>query len=132
MSMNIVSRMVLDKRFLGNKDQSHVSKLHEFVGIVEESGSCLGTIHPQDVFNFILQWFDPQGLDTCYHKLRALMDVFYRNVIDEHRENRMKNPVLEGKETLLDVLLEPLNHPEYGVTEEHINAVIWMSNQILL
>ena len=52
------------------------------------------------------------------------MDVFYRNVIDDHRENWRKNPVLELEETLLDVLLEQLNHPEYEVTEEHINGVI--------
>ena len=129
MSTNIVSRMVLNKRFLGGEEQSDVSKIHEFMGIVEEMTFCMGAIHLQDVFNFIPQWFDPQGLDTRFRKLRTRMDVFYRNVIDEHRENRRKNPVSEGEETLLDVLLKQLNHPEYGVTEEHINGVIWVSNQ---
>ena len=130
MSTNVVSRMVLNKRFLGGElEESDVSKLHEFMEIVEEIGFCLGTVHLQDVFNFIPQWFDPQGLDTRFRKLRARMDVFYRDVIDEHRENRRKNPVSEGEATLLDVLLEQLNDPECGVTEEHVNGVIWVCNQ---
>ena len=128
MSANIVSRMMLNKRFLGGEEQSNVSELDELMDIVEELSFCLGTIHLQDVFNFIPQWFDPQGLDTRYRKLRARMDLFTRNVIDEHRENRRKNPVSEEEETMLDVLLEQLNHPEDGVTEEHIFGVIWVSN----
>lgn len=59
-------------------------------------------------------------MDARFRKLRAHMDVFYRNVIDQHREDRKTNPILEGKKTLLDEVLEHLDSSEHEITEENI------------
>jgi hypothetical protein len=128
MSTNILSRMVFNKRFLGSEDQSATSEVYEFMAIVEEMAFCLGAIHLQDTFNFIPDWFDPQGLDARFHKLRARMDAFNRNVIEQHKEDRRKHPISEEQKTLLDVLLDQLEHPEHGITDEHVKGVLWVSN----
>jgi hypothetical protein len=128
MSTNILSRMLFNKRFLGSEDQSATtSEVYEFMEIIEELAACLGTIHLQDTFDFIPYWFDPQGLDARFRKLRARVEVFNRNVIGQHKEDRRKHPVSEGQKTLLDVVLDQLEHPENGVTEEHVLGIIWVS-----
>jgi hypothetical protein len=129
MSTNILSRMIFNKRFLGSEDQSATSEVYEFMAIAKEMAFCLGAIHLQDIFNFIPDWLDPQGLDARCRKLRARMDVFTRNVIDQHKEDRRKHPVSEEQKTLLDVLLDQLEHLEHGVTEEHVQDIIWVSNR---
>jgi hypothetical protein len=128
MSSNILSRMIFNKRFLGGEDQSTASEVQEFMEITAESGFCLGSIHLQDTFNFIPNWFDPQGLDARFRKLRARVDVFSRNVIEQHKEDRRMHPISEGQKTLLDVVLDQLEHPEHDVTYEHVKGIIWVSN----
>lgn len=126
MFTNILSRMLFNKRFLGSEDQSATtSEVYEFMAVIEEAAACLGTIHLQDNFDFIPSWFDPQGLDARFRKLRARVEVFHRNVIEQHKEDRRKRPVTEGQKTLLDVVLDQLEHPESGVTEEHVLGVLW-------
>jgi hypothetical protein len=128
MSTNILSRMIFNKRFHGSEDQSATFEVYEFMAIVEEMAFCWGAIDLQDTFNFIPDWLDPQGLDARFRKLRARVDVFSRNVIEQHKEDRRKHPVSEEQKTLLDVLLDQLEHPEHGVTEEHVTGIIWVSN----
>jgi hypothetical protein len=128
MSTNILSRMIFNKRFLGSEDQSATSQVYEFMAIVKEMVFCISSIHLQDIFNFIPDWFDPQGLKARFHKLRARMDVFSQNVIEQHKEDRRKHPILDEQKTLLDVLLDQLEHPEHGVTDEHVNGIIWVSS----
>jgi hypothetical protein len=62
MSTNILSRMIFNKRFLGSEDQSATSEVFEFMAIIEEIAFCLGAIHLQDIFSFVPDWFDPQGV----------------------------------------------------------------------
>ena len=50
--------------------------------------------------------------------------MFYRNMINQHMENR---PISEEETTLLDVLLEQLDNQEYDITERHIDGIIWVS-----
>jgi hypothetical protein len=128
MSTNILSRVIFNKRFLGSEDQSATSEVYEFMAIVKELAFCVSAFNLQDTFNFIPDWLDPQGLDARFHKLRARMDVFNRNVIEQHKEDRRKHPVSEEQKTLLDVLLDQLEHPEHGITDEHVKGIIWVSN----
>ena len=72
-----------------------MSEVYKFMAIVEEMAFYLGAIHLQDTFNFIPDWFGPQGLDERFLKLRAYMDVFSRNMIKHHKEDRQKHPVSE-------------------------------------
>lgn len=85
MSMSILSRIILDKRFLGLAEQSS-SEVHEFIEIVEEEAICLGAIYLQDIFTCVSDWLDLQGLTARFEKLRARMDVFYERMMAQHRE----------------------------------------------
>lgn len=64
MSTNILSRMILNKRFLAAAGDQNVYEIHEFIEIINEGNFCFSAIHLQDVFNFIPKWLDPQGLDA--------------------------------------------------------------------
>ncbi|KAG0560615.1 hypothetical protein KC19_10G193500 [Ceratodon purpureus] len=92
---------------------------------MEELPLCFGAIHLQDLFTCIPKWLDLQGLDARFRKIKSRMDVFYTNMISQHREERRRNPVSEEHKTLLDVLLEELEKPEQGVTEDNVNGLIW-------
>ncbi|KAG0576333.1 hypothetical protein KC19_5G072200 [Ceratodon purpureus] len=129
---NIVSRMVLSKRFLGEGDQTGEamsavtnSTAFEFISITEDMARLMGAIHPQDYFNFLPEWFDPQRLEPQFRKQATRMKLFYTKLVNEHKEERRKNPVSEDKKTMLDVLLEQLENPEFDVTEEHVSCTIW-------
>ena len=125
MITNILSRMILSKRFLG-EGEANASDIQEFVAIVAEQSICLGAIHLQDSFN-VPKWFEPQGLNNRFRKLRARTDAFYTNMINQHKEERRKNPLSgEGQVSLLDVLLEQLDSQEHVITDEHIKGVIWV------
>lgn len=131
MSSNIVSRMLLSKRFMGgssDNDESGVATaadVHEFIAIVEDMADCFGVIHPQDFFNFVPIWFDPLGVDSRFRKLSTRMHAFYTKLVDEHKAERLKHPVSEDAKTMLDVLLEQLEDPDQQVTEDHVRCVIW-------
>jgi len=86
-----------------------------------------GAISIGDFFN-VPKWFDPQGLKKQFQKFRARMDKFYKKMIDEYKEDQRRKPSKEGKKTILDIFLEQLDFPEIGVTEEHIEMVIYVSN----
>jgi len=101
--------------------------IQEFLEIVEEQASCISTIYIGDFFN-VPKWFDPQGLNKRCRNLRAWMDRFYKKMIDEYKEDQRRKPSKEGKKTLLDIFLEQLDFPENGVTHEHIEGIIYVSN----
>ena len=132
MSTNILSRMILNKRFNpGAAGDETESELHKFFEILEEANHCFSTIHLQDGFTCFPKWFDPQGLDKRFRNLRDRVDLFHKNMVDEHRERRRKNPVSEWDRTLLDVLLDQIENSDFEVTEEHVKGVIWVSYQLL-
>jgi len=56
------------------------------------------------------------------------MDKFYKKMVDEYKDDQRRKPSKEGKKTLLDIFLEQLDFPENGVTKEHIEGVIYVSN----
>ncbi|KAG0629923.1 hypothetical protein M758_1G139600 [Ceratodon purpureus] len=128
MSTNILTRMVLNKRFLcqgQGDDHNAASEMQEFTEIIEEANYCMAAVHLQDVFNFILKWLDPQGLDTRFRKLKARLDKFHINMVNQHREERRKNPISEEQKTFLDVMLEQLENSKYEITDELIKGAIW-------
>ncbi|KAG0591031.1 hypothetical protein KC19_1G143900 [Ceratodon purpureus] len=128
MSTNILTRMVLNKRFLcqgQGDDHNAASEMQEFTEIIEEANYCMAAVHLKDVFNFIPKWLDPQGLDTRFRKLKARLDKFHINMVNQHREERRKNPISEEQKTFLDVMLEQLDNSKYEITEELIKGAIW-------
>lgn len=133
LAANLITRLVLCRRLMGAEqmqggDESASARMvdeeKEFVDLVREYVWCFSQVHPQDFFN-APKWFDPQGLDARFRKGRVRLNAFYANVVSQHKEERRKNPISEGQQTLLDVLLKQLENPEYNYTEEHIISFIW-------
>jgi len=56
------------------------------------------------------------------------MDRFYKKMMDEYKEDQKKKLSKEGKKTLLDIFLEQLDFRENKVIEQHIQAIIYISN----
>ena len=118
--------MIFSQRFLGAEQSDAKSgvDIQEFLAIVAEKTVCFSAVHMQDFFN-VPAWFDPQGLDGRFRRLRARMDLFYMRVIAQHKEERLKNP--DAEKNLLDVLLHQLEDPDnVGITEDHVKGVIWV------
>lgn len=127
MSNNIVARMAFNKRIFGGGEEND-SFFQGSLEIVDYESYCFTALHLQDFFN-APTWFDPQGLDKRFRKLRARMDVFYKNIIEDHKKERSRNPISDERDkSLLDVLPEQLDNPETGVTDDHVNGVVWVSN----
>jgi len=83
-------------------------------------------IYIGDFFN-VPKRFDSQGLSKQFQKLQAHMDTFYKKMINEYKEDQRKKPSKEGRKTLIDIFLKQLDSPENGVTEEHIDRVLYVS-----
>lgn len=127
MTTNILSRMVMNKRFISSDEEVEASgEAKEFRDILQGMQDCLGAIHPKDFFSIIPKWVDPMGVNARFRKQRARMDAFYTKVIAQHREYRQREPVRsEDDKTMLDVLLELVDSEESEVTEEHAKGVTW-------
>jgi hypothetical protein len=110
------------------KEMGRPIKVRSFVNIMSSNILSRMIFNKRFLGGFIPNWFDPQGLDARFRKLRARVDVFSRNVIEQHKEDRRMHPISEGQKTLLDVVLDQLEHPEHDVTYEHVKGIIWVSN----
>lgn len=117
--------MIMSKRFLGVEDGNH-DLVEEFVNLTWEMNCSIGAVNLVDIFKFIPKWMDLQGLDSRMRKIRARMDRFYRTITDQHMAERKLKKISDAEKTLLDVLLDQLDVPECGVTDENISDVIWV------
>lgn len=107
LTFNTISRMALKKRFLKHDSEGPLDTdaVHgeEFRAIITEVFVVSGMICLGDCFP-IFKHYDVQGCMSRMKAAHARLDMFFQQVLDEHRERRAQG-VNVGEEDMVDVLL---------------------------
>ncbi|XP_010257993.1 PREDICTED: cytochrome P450 78A5 [Nelumbo nucifera] len=95
----------------------------ELEGLVSEGYELLGIFNWSDHFP-VLGWLDLQGVRRRCRKLVAKVNVFVKNIIDEHRKRRVDGVVDdESASDFVDILLDL--EKEDRLSDSDMIAVLW-------
>lgn len=123
MTANILTRLVLGKRFMGrNSMEKSEEEVHDFIHVTEEIGTCLSTPNPRD-FIPAFKWIDINGLEKRVKNVRSHMESFLTRIIAEHRLRREAHIDL-AEPDLLDMLLDQMDK-DAEITEEVVTTIVW-------
>jgi len=151
MSLNVITRMVLGKKYLTHKEEGAsgtTTTLEECKWMIDEWFVLNGVLNIGDSIPW-LDWLDLQGDIKRMKNLTKMFDRFLEHVLEEHEGRRR----LEGEsfvaKDLVDVLLEIASDPNLevqihrdgikafiqdlvaGGTESSAMAVEWAMSEIL-
>ena len=127
-SFNIMLRTIAGNRYYGKEVVDQEAK--QFQIIMREVTELQGSSNLND-FLPVLQWVDFQGLEKRMVILKKKMDMFFQNLVDEHKRMRSSASSQSVNEvtkmTLIDVMLSLQEiEPEF-YTDEVIKSVILVS-----
>ncbi|OAY64335.1 Flavonoid 3'-monooxygenase [Ananas comosus] len=135
-SLNVISRMVLGKKYLDPAEAAGaVVSPDEFKWMLDELFLLNGVLNIGDSIPW-LDFLDLQGYIKRMKKLSKKFDRFLEHVLDEHNERRWK----EGEEfvakDMVDVLLQLADDPTLedliaGGTESSAVTVEWAISELL-
>ncbi|XP_039137439.1 cytochrome P450 81Q32-like [Dioscorea cayenensis subsp. rotundata] len=119
LAYNVVMRMIANKRYYGDADESSSEAGKEFRDIVRESFRVSGTSNAAD-FVPIVRWLGIGGHERKLKRLRRRRDQFFDGLINEHRTAKKMtgSQHSEGspaeRSTVIDLLLSiQEGEPEY-------------------
>lgn len=129
MISNIVSRMVLNKRYVGVADPNSTQIEKDFPDMVQTHFRLSGMFVPGD-FIPALKWLDLGGFEAQMKKHKLRMDAFVSDIVAQHRERRAKGPVPANEHDYVDVLLDQMEmkDAQFQLTEDHVKALILVRN----
>ncbi|XP_011079634.1 cytochrome P450 71A1 [Sesamum indicum] len=115
-SLNVISRMVLGKRYLDKDNENAVVSPEEFKKMLDELFLLNGVINVGDLIPWI-SFLDLQGYVKRMKIVSKKFDRFLEHVLDEHEERRRR---VEGyvSRDMVDVLLELAEDPTLEVKLE--------------
>uniref|UniRef100_A0A0D6QR77 Uncharacterized protein n=1 Tax=Araucaria cunninghamii TaxID=56994 RepID=A0A0D6QR77_ARACU len=118
-SNNIISRMVLGRRYLeenaGNKIEPQ-----EFREMLEELFVLNGVFNIGDYIPW-LSWLDLQGYVRRMKAVNKRFDVFLEEVLEEHDKRRKSVPDYVPRD-MVDVLLQQSDDPELKLSRNRVKA----------
>ncbi|KAM0937805.1 putative isoflavone 2'-hydroxylase [Dioscorea sansibarensis] len=122
LAYNVLMRMIANKRFYGDADESSSEAAKEFRDIVKETATIFSASNPADFFP-VVRWLGIGGYERRLKRLRKRRDKFFQGLIDEHRRKKKKNEVNRSRvgegspaarSTVIDLLLSMQEDgPEY-------------------
>ncbi|KAH7665297.1 isoflavone 2'-hydroxylase protein [Dioscorea alata] len=120
LAYNVIMRMIANKRFYGDADESSSEAAKEFKEIVKETSSIIAASNPADFFP-VVRWLGFGGYEKRLKRLRKRRDKFFQGLIDEHRMKKKEaNGSRDGegspaaRSTVIDLLLSMQeDEPEY-------------------
>ncbi|XP_028763227.1 flavonoid 3'-monooxygenase [Neltuma alba] len=115
LSLNVISRMVLGKRYL-EKSQNAIVSPEEFKKMLDELFLLNGVLNIGDFIPWI-HFLDLQGYVRRMKALSKKFNRFMEHVLDEHNERRRGNPDYVAKD-MVDVLLQLADDPTLEVKLE--------------
>jgi len=118
LSMNVITRMVLGKRFFGaacaDAAEGPVSSLDEFKWMLDELLLLNGVLNIGDWIPW-LDWMDLQGYVRRMKKLGKMFNAFMEYVLDEHSERRLRDGDGFVARDMVDVLMQVADDPTLEV-----------------
>jgi cytochrome P450 len=118
LTSNIIMRMVAGKRYYG-EDVKEIEEARIFKEIMEEFAECIAVRNLGDMIP-LLQWIDFTGHLKKLDRLSKKMDVFLQGLVDEHRDDRDRNTMINRFLALQE------EQPEY-YTDEVIKGHVLVS-----
>ncbi|XP_054784677.1 trimethyltridecatetraene synthase-like [Prosopis cineraria] len=115
LSLNVISRMVLGKKYTEKSDDAIVSP-KEFKKMLDELFFLNGVLNIGDFIPWI-NFLDLQGYIKRMKAVGKKMDCFMEHVLDEHNERRRGLPDFVPKD-MVDVLLQLADDPTLEVKLE--------------
>nr|QBS13817.1 Cytochrome P450 monooxygenase [Marrubium vulgare] len=112
-SLNVISRMVLGKKYL---DESDIVGPEEFKKMLDELFLLNGVLNIGDLIPYV-QFLDLQGYVKRMKKVSKKFDRFLENVLDEHQSRRRKTENYVSRD-MVDLLLELAEDPTLEVKLE--------------
>ncbi|KAL3632877.1 hypothetical protein CASFOL_025861 [Castilleja foliolosa] len=116
LSLNVISRMVLGKRYLDEAGQNAVVLPDEFKKMIDELFLLNGVLNIGDLIPYI-GFLDLQGYVKRMKNVSKKFDRFLEYVLDEHEERRRKTEGYVSRD-MVDVLLELAENPDLEVKLE--------------
>lgn len=122
-SMNIMTRMLLSKRFFGSTNAGP-EEAAEFLDITHKLFWLLGVINIADFLPF-LRWFDFQGYEKIMKNIEKRMDAFHSGILEEHRKKQEHDASRDGPKDFVDILLSlPGENGEDHLGDTEMKALI--------
>lgn len=128
MISNIVSRMVLNRRYAGLAEgegtmQHQVEK--DFPEMVQTHFRLSGLFVPGD-FIPALKWLDLGGFEAQMKKHSKRMDAFVSEILIQHRDRRVRGPVPADEHDYVDVLLDQMDMKDasFTLSEDNVKALL--------
>ncbi|KAL6961426.1 hypothetical protein U1Q18_039194 [Sarracenia purpurea var. burkii] len=118
LTFNIIIRMIVEKRYYGDKLSNH-DEAKEFRDIINEAFQYGGAPNPGDFFPF-LQWIDYMSFKKNLARIHKKMDTLLQGLIDKHRCEKNKN-------TMIDHLLSLQESQPECYTDTIIKGLILVS-----
>ncbi|KAK1631059.1 hypothetical protein QYE76_005374 [Lolium multiflorum] len=125
LNLNVITRMVMGKKYLHKEATEDGTTLEEFKWMVDEWFVLNGVLNIGDSIPW-LDWMDLQGYIKRMKKLSKTFDRFLEHVVEEHdRQRRPKGESFVAND-MVDVLLEIASDPnlEVRIDRDGIKAFI--------
>lgn len=114
-TLNVISRMVLGKKYVGEgAGSASAVKPEEFRWMIEEIFFLNGASHIGDMIPW-LSWLDPQGYVGRMKRLSKMFDRFIEHVLREHNERRLQEGKAFVPKDMVDLLLQLADDPTLEV-----------------
>jgi cytochrome P450 len=113
-SLNVITRMVLGKKYLDKDAGGSVTTPEEFKWMLDELFLLNGVLNIGDSIPW-LDWLDLQGYIKRMKKLGKMFDRFLEHVVDEHNERRRREGESFVAKDMVDVLLQFADNPNLEV-----------------
>ncbi|KAK9756003.1 hypothetical protein RND81_01G066200 [Saponaria officinalis] len=125
LSLNVISRMVLGKKYLDenneNSNSLNIVSPKEFKTMLDELFLLNGVFNLGDWIPCI-KWLDIQGYVKRMKILGKKFDKFMEHVLDEHNDRRINEKENWVAKDMVDVLLQFANDPKLEVKFERIGV----------
>uniref|UniRef100_A0A0A0LEM9 Cytochrome P450 n=1 Tax=Cucumis sativus TaxID=3659 RepID=A0A0A0LEM9_CUCSA len=116
LSLNVISRMVLGKKYTDEPSESGIVSPDEFRKMMDELFLLNGVLNIGDSIPW-MDFLDLQGYVKRMKGLSKKLDRFLEHVLDEHKERRKGVENYVAKD-MVDVLLQLADHPDLEVKLE--------------
>ncbi|KAJ1289838.1 hypothetical protein BS78_02G195600 [Paspalum vaginatum] len=125
-SLNVITRMVLGKKYLEKEvvaGGSVVTTPEEFKWMLDELFLLNGVLNIGDSIPW-LDWMDLQGYIKRMKKLSKMFDRFLEHVVEEHDQRRLREGKSFVAKDMVDVLLQIADDPtlEVELNRESVKA----------
>lgn len=124
LSFNVMMEMIAGKRYYTEDEADQEAR--RFRELMKELLLIHGISNLNDFFP-VLQLVDFQGVEKRMMELMKKMDRFFQSLIDKHRRMRSDRVGIEGKPTLIDIMLSLQQQDPDFYTDETMKGVITVS-----